>query len=746
MRDQAAKAAESLQKQTVELTKMLAKLESVHDARDAVFTTAPLPRLDGEMPIGQMPFGRMREHFQETATWQPQLRTDETGTVQATFTLPDSLTRYRLTSLALTKQTEIGVGRARLTTGLPLAVQIVLPRFAVEKDRLQAIALVHNDAAQPRECQFTWQIDGATTAAPHPLPLDWNLTKNGKQWIATGKVKVDAKSSAKLTVWLKADVIGTARLTFRATDGKDADAEVRSMSIQPLGRPTDVNANQELPMVALRKPGVQQLAGKFNKEGIIRLPKGFVATDLHLRLAASDLAQSLDGLDNLIDYPYGCIEQTMSRFLPAVMVKHATRHGPVALQPNVARKLPDILDKGLTRVYSHQHADGSWGWFEKDSRNFAMSVYVVYGLARCQATGTSVDGAILDRGCGYLLEELRTNAAEEELAARAWYALALAGRAPAADLQKWGRQALTREPRLQTSCNLALACREVGLRELGERLWRSVGQQQAQTTEAWALYLNTQLAFGSPYERCRASAKNLLNLRQGTIWAHTRDTSWAIEALANMLHYVPEKNGVRKIEVTIAEKTLFAVSDPAELKKMIFRVHLKGDQLPAQETLEIQMKADADEPIYVSVRAAGAQRLEGIRATGTRVKLVRSLETLDGAVLTAPLKAGQVARVRLRLELAENEEYLLIDERRPSLCEFAAEHVAGSAAPQAVQQEFRDDRLCLFFRSLPAGLHEIVYYLRAETPGECTILPGAAYPMYHDTHRGETGLDRIEVK
>src|SRR5205814_1929560 len=89
------------------------------------------------------------------------------------------------------------------------------------------------------------------------------------------------------------------------------------------------------------------------------------------------------------------------------------------LQPDVAAKLPDILKQGLTRLYGHQHADGSWGWFEKDSRNFSMSVYVVYGLARCQAAGTKVDAEVLRRGSAYLAEELRTN--RHALAAHARY-------------------------------------------------------------------------------------------------------------------------------------------------------------------------------------------------------------------------------------------------------------------------------------------------------------------------------------
>ena len=111
--------------------------ESLPDLRDQHLTAMPLPRLGAEMPSAQIPLSRLREHFHETATWLPQLRTDERGVAQATFTLPDSFTRYRLTSVALSKTTEVGIGRAKVHATLPLAVQLFLPRFAVEQDHMQ---------------------------------------------------------------------------------------------------------------------------------------------------------------------------------------------------------------------------------------------------------------------------------------------------------------------------------------------------------------------------------------------------------------------------------------------------------------------------------------------------------------------------------------------------------------------------------------------------------------------------------
>ena len=70
----------------------------------------------------------------------------------------------------------------------------------------------------------------------------------------------------------------------------------------------------------------------------------------------------------------------------------------------------------------------------------------------------------------------------------------------------------------------------------------------------------------------------------------------------------------------------------------------------------------------------------------------------------------------------------------------------GKISSAAAHVEFRDDRVCVFHTSLAKGSHELIYYLRAETPGTYNILPSCAYPMYDEKHRGETGASRLQVR
>src|SRR5262249_33693062 len=143
----------------------------------------------------------------------------------------------------------------------------------------------------------------------------------GGQNTAAGKIDVAAHGTAAIHLVVSFNTIGTAQCTLSVGDANKgnagADAERRLIPVYPDGRPFETALNGN---------------GKD-----IKLPAGFFASDLQLSMMRSDPSQCLDGLGYLVEYPYGCVEQTMSRFLPAVMVKNATQQG-VTLLPDETLK------------------------------------------------------------------------------------------------------------------------------------------------------------------------------------------------------------------------------------------------------------------------------------------------------------------------------------------------------------------------------------------------------------------------
>jgi uncharacterized protein YfaS (alpha-2-macroglobulin family) len=698
----------------------------------------------GALPVASLELSRLRMDFRETAAWLPQLRSGADGRVNTAFNLPDSLSAYRLTAVGLTKETEIGVGRAQIRAALPLSVQLFLPRFAVEKDRLLAVALIHNRGDRSRSCQARWEIKGARVEAPRGFETK---TEDGVA-ITAGSVKVSAGESERIGIWLAPETPGEIRVVFRAGDGKDADAESRAIQVQPLGRPLEVALNG-----ALEK----------EKETKLALPDGFVPSELRVTIARKSAAQALDGLQYLVDYPYGCAEQTMSRFLPAVMVKRALQNTAVPLPVEILDKLPKVLEQGLERLYNFQHEDGGWGWYEKDKTDNRMSVYVVYGLARCRSTGTPVNAEVLRKGCDYLIAQLKQGALRappapggnlgvRDLEASACLALALAGVADPNELAAYVGRRLSQNPgpSPEAACYLALACRALGLNEAAERCWAGARTWQPKETDEMALFLATQVAFGAPMDACYANAYRLLDRRAGHQWDSTRSTAWALEGLAGMLRYVKSPQPATRVKIGFGKEILLDVKKPEELRQPSFEVRLGPDRLKnaglraAPPTLSLE--ADFGEPAVYAVSASGYQRLEQAQPSGKAIRIERSYTTLDGKALPRELKVGDTLAAHLTLILTNSQSYLIVEERRPAGFEFANEALLGALQKDAARIEFRDDRLVVFFAALAAGRHELSYTLRAETPGASHVLPGCAYPMYDAKTRGETGSDLLTIR
>jgi uncharacterized protein YfaS (alpha-2-macroglobulin family) len=152
------------------------------------------------------------------------------------------------------------------------------------------------------------------------------------------------------------------------------------------------------------------------------------STKLTVQIAPSMATTMLDALPYLIDYPYGCTEQTMSRFLPAAITAKTLRD--LGLKPETAmhkifggieqstasathpqgRKDLDELDaitkKSLQRLYDFQHADGGWGWWKDGESDHFMTAYVVWGMTLAGQAGLEVKSDVVARAVAYLDKEL----------------------------------------------------------------------------------------------------------------------------------------------------------------------------------------------------------------------------------------------------------------------------------------------------------------------------------------------------
>src|SRR4030095_853946 len=169
-------------------------------------------------------------------------------------------------------------------------------------------------------------------------------------------------------------------------------------------------------------------------------------TALSVQIAPSMATTMLDALPYLIDYPYGCTEQTMSRFLPAAITVKTLRDLGMkpedamervfgGIEPDTAlathpkgqrnlKELDKITRQSLDRLYNFQHTDGGWGWWKDGDSDHYMTAYVLWGLTLAGQAGIQVKHDVAERAASYLDKEL----VEEEVNydEQAWMLHALA--------------------------------------------------------------------------------------------------------------------------------------------------------------------------------------------------------------------------------------------------------------------------------------------------------------------------------
>ncbi|MBI3948971.1 MAG: alpha-2-macroglobulin [Acidobacteria bacterium] len=357
---------------------------------------------------GQEPAVRVRTDFRSTVLWQPGVVTDGNGMVTVKVKFPDSLTTWKATARVATSGNQFGIATASTRTNQPLIVRLQAPRFFLVGDLVAVSAVINNNTDKAMVVSPALFAEGVVVSG---LFRDGQPVK-GEQ----GPVEVPANGEARVDWAVSVQQPGNAKLKVTARGGKYADAMEKTYIVYEHGiekfvaksgklRGDDLTVKLDIP--SERKPE---------------------STILTVQVTPSMAVMMLDALPYLIDYPYGCTEQTMSRFLPAAITAKMLQDlglKPEAIMGKIfggieqqyvdktqpkgkkdLRQLDDMVNQGLKRLYDFQHSDGGWGWWKEGDSDHFMTAYVVWGLTLARDANLDVRGNVLERGVEYLDKEL----------------------------------------------------------------------------------------------------------------------------------------------------------------------------------------------------------------------------------------------------------------------------------------------------------------------------------------------------
>lgn len=145
-------------------------------------------------------------------------------------------------------------------------------------------------------------------------------------------------------------------------------------------------------------------------------------SELSLRYGASLFSNAFDGLEFLLRFPYGCVEQRTSAILPHVVTKRlADAIGEpfdidkVKVEYYDAdgrrdRTVREALEDYAASMRSYRVDGGGFGYWASSGRaDFAMTSYALAGLASVRGIGIPVDAPLLSDASAYLKREFASN-------------------------------------------------------------------------------------------------------------------------------------------------------------------------------------------------------------------------------------------------------------------------------------------------------------------------------------------------
>jgi uncharacterized protein YfaS (alpha-2-macroglobulin family) len=710
-----------------------------------------------------------RFNFPDTAYWNALVVTDEEGRAVVTTTLPDSLTRWRIVVRAVTADEfpRVGEAVAQITTSQPIVIRPVLPRQFVQGDRVLISAIVHNNTGQDRQATV-W----ADVAASHPGRSAAESKDHEALTLITQTITLSANSSIVVGWPIEVSALGNLTVTMKAKASKAVDAVQVGVPVMPLA-----------------VPEVQSIVGDFTSsvEHTIDLPVHTIkeASTLQIDLSPSIAASVLDGLAFLTGYPYGCVEQTMSKALPNAVVGRAFTVLGVD-SPQLKADLPRKVNAGLQRLYGFQHNDGGWGWWFDDSTDDYQTAYVLFGLAMTRQAGYEVDQNVIDRGAKYMTERL-PGIGDERTKAYALFALAMARHGNLAETQQLvalNLPVITGTQRLDAFSQAGLA---IALHELGDEvraqkmLDRLIGEAVVSDSEA---YWDTGAEDGHYHEKTMSSSMRstalaldaivrirpddpivtkvvrwLMARRAPTGWGTTQETAYAVVALTDYLRATRELNSGSTYRVLVNDRVVGQGS-------------LSADQI--QQTLHIPIADLRDGANRVRIERAGSNGRVYYKITqraliaGTTdqaagpIGVTRSyLDPKSNKPITATYP-GDVVQVQVKITLPEESWYVALEDPLPGGLEGLNERLNTTSftAKQGYYEEgedffyddygynnkeVRDDRVVFFATHLDKGTHTFTYLARTTQSGTFNALPAQVYLMYTPEQWGRSASKTIEI-
>ena len=631
----------------------------------------------------------------------------------------------------------------------PITVEASSPRVMAPGDRAQLTVDVDNGLGSDQSIQL-------------------EITTTGPLLVERGSARVDVAKDRRSTVSfpLRAtNGVGVGKFVIRAQGGGEQTEREFEMVVRP-GWPSD------------RQSRFQTLAvgDSYRAQG---LPRQWLADSVSARITMTPRlpVPALSAMKYLQGYAYGCIEQTTSKAYAYLLASPAVveRLGLPELSDS---KRTRNVEYAIDRIGALQLSSGHFAfWSAGDFSDPLITPYVTEFLLDAKDAGYSVPPQVLQKA----LERLKTDllsggtvawsryygapAAHARLAFNAHAALVLArvDQAPLGTLrniyEKQANKALGGLP--LTRLGLALI-------RAGDEATGSAALERSFGSTLWPAAAKGVYGYGLPIGQ---QAEQLaLSLAADRLPAKQQDKLLGLARDAHAQRWLSTHDRVSLIKLAVAGSEGQGKHFDLRINGADLDLHFVEKDAVSRDLAASQLRAgvtfspESDAAIYVVDERVGTP-LQAPAAVTEGLSIKRRYFDLKGKAWTGgQLREGQGLAVLLSVRASsdvpdaivvdllpgglELENPGLMDSTQQDALIIDGESIANRLAYRPVQyEEFRDDRYVAALNLNSGNEIDLVYLVRAVSPGDYLVPPPQVEDMYRPQIRsiGMSNPKRIQV-
>lgn len=659
---------------------------------------------------------------------------DANGQADVDFAIPDFNGRVRLMAIAFTEDA-VGSAEQDVTIAAPLVAELSTPRFMAAGDTSTFAVDVHNLSGSDGD--FDVQLTGG----------DYLFVDQASRKVS---LKNQEKQVLKFTV-TAADAFGKSAVQLSVTDGATINLKRQwKVAVRPAFPGYTRSWRQAL------QPGESWT-----------LPASEVATLMPSTARGNIVVSDLppidvqSALDGLLQYPYGCLEQTTSRLAPLLYADQQARTRYKLALTEAERQ--EYIQKGIARIESFQKPSGGFGYWNSTANEYPWAtIYATDHLLRAKEQGFAVSDEVLAQAVDrleYYFKQTRANTsnnyADSEHASfshRAYAAFVLArlNRAELSTLRALYNNHADKSLSVLPLVHMGVALKLAGAnREAQEAIDKAMALANQRQRNQWYgdygttvrdLALTVALLNKHGYDtQAYYKTLELADQLQGKRWYSTQERYALFMA---GLSFAQRQGTQWQASMTYGDVNAGGSSSPLQASGRQ-QFGLRYDKLKDGVTLS----NTGSQPIYVAGMLNGYNQSAPDMKT-TPINIRRRYYRPDGSeILTLDtLQSGDLVLVELIISADQYYRNMLIADLLPAGLELENQNLDNAVKVDDIQidgeslrnwwydnqpeyVEYLDDR---FVASLSVdGYERRTYYLaRAVTPGTYTVPPPYAEDMY----------------